>query len=95
MPDEVYEWVVRRDRGRCRWCGTRKDTHAHHVRYLSEANGPGHEPSNLVLLCPLHHNMVHADKKKYQHVLLALIWMRDVEGKEYTVPEMTRYLGEA
>jgi hypothetical protein len=39
--------------------------------------------------------MVHADKKKYQHVLLALIWMRDVEGKEYTVPEMTRYLGEA
>lgn len=71
--------MFRRDRGRCVLCGTTRDIHAHHVRYLSE--GGRHTAANLVLLCGWHHNLggpdcVHSNKKLWQPILLQYLRRR-------------------
>lgn len=57
----------------------------HHIKYLSQG-GPN-EPSNLIALCDQHHRMVHSNKRVWQPILLACIWIHYVEGKFLTIPE--------
>lgn len=42
-------FVIRRDGGRCRWCGSDRDLVADHV--VSYNNGGSHHPRNLQALC--------------------------------------------
>lgn len=78
-----------RDGHVCRWCG-RVGEQVHHVLYRSQG-GPDHA-SNLILLCVEHHGAVHANKRHWQPILLALLWLGYVEQKWLTVPEVERIL---
>lgn len=61
----------------------------HHVHYRSE--GVDHSPHNLVALCVKCHNpIVHANKRKWQPICLAYIWLRDVEGRRLTLREVEK-----
>lgn len=66
VPIETRAAVRERDRGRCRFCGTRTDLHSHHIAYRSE--GVDHSVSNLITLCARHHALVHSDKGRWQPV---------------------------
>lgn len=50
--------VRERDGHRCRVCGSTHELHVHHIRYRSQ--GVDHSPSNLVTLCRVCHEKVHA-----------------------------------
>lgn len=82
--------IRRRDGNRCRWCGVSSWLQVHHVRYRSEG-GPD-APHNLLTLCGDHHAEAHASKRRWQPVLLALLWIGYVEGTWLTVPEVSRRL---
>lgn len=60
----------------------------HHISYRSQG-GPDW-PSNLITLCQVHHMLVHSDKRKYQRVLRATIWMHYVDGSFLRVPEVEK-----
>lgn len=81
----------------CRSCFTTKNLHLHHVVYrgqklrLMEGD---HQRHNLITLCRDCHEKVHSDKKRYQPLLLALIWMRDVMGSNYYTLETIESLVE-
>lgn len=66
--------VLKRDRVRCRFCGT-QSTHLHHIHYRSEHWPDMHSPINLITLCPKHHDVVHSNKRYWQPVLLAALWL--------------------
>lgn len=72
---ETYEKVYKRDRGICRL----KDINCngglelHHIKYRSEAKNLINEPSNCIMLCNLHHRLVHSNKKLWQKKLLNMI----------------------
>ncbi len=92
----VAELYVR-DRARCRFCGTQAKGHSalgrlhkHHVRYRSE--GVDHSLENLILLCEIHHAMVHADKKRWQKVCLVYIWLVSVENRRLYLPAIDRII---
>lgn len=77
------EEVLRRDDYRCRFCGKKENLAVHHVRYKSEvANKQWQdESSNLITLCNEHHlYTIHRDKKRWQKVCLAYIWLKYVDG---------------
>lgn len=86
---DVRQRIRRRDANVCRWCG-RAGEQIHHVVYRSQ--GGADHVSNLVLLCAEHHAMVHSNKRHYQPVLLALLWVGYVEGRWLTGPEIERRL---
>lgn len=74
LPDIPYETrrtVRDRDRGRCRICGVTDGLHLHHIAYRSQ--GGTHDERNLILLCNLHHSLVHTDKARWQPVLFDYI----------------------
>lgn len=74
---ELKRAIRMRDSHRCRFCShssTRLEVH--HIKYLSEG-GPNHE-ANLIALCDEHHRLVHSNKKVWQPVLLACIWIQYV-----------------
>lgn len=72
IPAATRALVLERDRHRCRWCGrTNVRLHLHHIQYRSA--GGDHDPSNLITLCYLHHELVHTDKGKYPPLLLILM----------------------
>lgn len=50
--------VRARDGHRCRVCGSRELVAVHHIRYRSR--GGGHDTGNLVCLCRICHERVHA-----------------------------------
>ncbi len=43
--------------GFCQICGSRKNLHVHHIK--TRGAGGTDDPENLVLLCAIHHDMVH------------------------------------
>lgn len=88
VPTTVRQAVTRRDRGRCRWCGS-PATHLHHINYRSE--GVDHQPHNLITLCVKHHDVVHSNKHVWKPVLLATIWY-SYSGRSVTVPQVHRWL---
>lgn len=91
LPSTVTESVLSRDGHSCRYCGGTQNLAVHHIYYRSEwKNKPWeNERSNLILLCNDHHlNVIHANKKRWQRVCLAYIWLREVEGKLYTLRQI-------
>lgn len=81
--------VRARDGNVCRYCGQRGEQ-VHHILYRSQG-GPDC-PNNLILLCTEHHMLVHSNKRHWQPILLAVLWMGYVQGRWMTVPEAERHL---
>lgn len=79
--------VLARDAFRCRFCGTRDGLHAHHIAYRSE--GHNHSPSNLIMLCAEHHQVVHSDKGRWQPVCMTYI-AEVLAGRARFLPELDR-----
>lgn len=79
--------VLERDRC-CRMCGRRKGLDVHHITYRSE--GVDHQAHNLIVLCHAHHDLVHSNKRRWQPVLRAYIWLLCVEGRRYFVLDVER-----
>lgn len=63
---KVQAEVLERDNNACRFCGTNRDLHLHHIIYRS--SGGTHVSTNLITLCATHHNLVHDNKSKWQPV---------------------------
>ena len=73
IPKAVRDEVFKRFKHKCAYCGRSHGLLApHHIKYRSE--GVDHSLGNLVLLCQEHHAMVHADKKKWQPILMDYIF---------------------
>lgn len=86
-PPGVRAEVLLRDKGRCRFC--LQPSHIqHHIQYRSE--GVDHQRHNLIVLCQAHHDLVHSNKRKWQPLLRAYIWLYYVEGQQLTIPTIER-----
>lgn len=88
VSDELREHVLKGDNYRCRLCGGNKNLALHHVIYRSNKKNKQwqDQSSNLITLCnePCHLSVVHKNKKRFQKLCLAIIWIREVEGDRYT-----------
>lgn len=93
IPVEIRRRVKQRDGLRCRWCSSARDLEVHHITYRS-GGGPD-EDWNLITLCTEHHQKAHSDKRLWQPILRAVIWMHYVEGAVVTVPTAQRLLERA
>jgi 5-methylcytosine-specific restriction endonuclease McrA len=82
--------VLERDQ-RCRYCGTRRNLHVHHINYKSQ--GGSHDPHNLITLCNAHHDLVHTNKGLWQPILRAYIWLLYIEGRRLFLLEVKRIYG--
>jgi hypothetical protein len=83
IPPGVRRTVLLRDRGRCAVPGCRHATFVdvHHVR--SRAEGGGHEPDNLVVLCGAHHRAVHRGALRIEAVVGAGFRFLHADGSPY------------
>lgn len=83
--------IRERDGQVCRFCSKSAFLmEVHHVLYRSEG-GPD-SALNLILLCDEHHRLVHSDKRRWQKVLLAVLWRHYAEAVFTTIPQTRRYL---
>ena len=78
---EIYEEVFKRDKGRCRLCGTTLNLHLHHIdgrgKYLTN------NINNCIILCEhCHLDVVHKNQKKYRPILKEMIKNENNNGKE-------------
>lgn len=94
IPFSVRAQVRRRDHERCRMCGTSDNLQVHHITYRSQ--GGSDDPTNLITLCVYHHNngsgSVHDNKRRWQPVCRAYVWVRYVEGRAPLLRELEREL---
>lgn len=94
LPYKLRVKVKKRDAERCRMCGRPDTLQVHHIAYRSE--GGSDDLANLITLCALHHNegldSVHADKRRWQPICRAYVWIRCVEGRFLLLPEIERRL---
>lgn len=72
VTEETYNKVMKRDKGRCRLCGTSLNLHLHHI------DGRGKDLTNnidnCIILCEnCHLNVVHKNQKKYRPILKKII----------------------
>ena len=88
IPKGLRQEIYRRDRMRCRFCGSPSGGHVHHIAYRSEG-GP-HENWNLVVLCEEHHGIVHSNKDRYQPLLRGVVWAEYVLGRRLTVRQVEK-----
>lgn len=65
--------------------------HCHHITLRSQ--GVDHQEHNLIMLCNECHDRVHRDTRWWQPILRAYVWLRTVENKSLTLPEVERLLG--
>lgn len=77
VTEETYNKVLKRDKGKCRLCGTNKNLHLHHI------NGRGKDLTNninnCIMLCQhCHLEVVHKNQKKYRPILLQIINKEDI-----------------
>jgi 5-methylcytosine-specific restriction endonuclease McrA len=86
------ETVLERDQ-RCRYCGTRRNLHVHHIDYKSQ--GGNNDLHNLIALCVEHHDLVHSDKGLWQPTLRAYIWLLYIEGRRLFLLDIRRIYGRA
>jgi len=97
IPGNCRDTVRRRDRDKCRWCGTTgTDVNAlnlHHVRYRSEG-GPD-TPRNLLTLCFNCHKKTHTNKRKYQPVMVTLLFLYYEQNVEVTVEGSFRWIAKS
>lgn len=74
---ETYNKVLKRDKEKCRLCGTSLNLHLHHI------NGRGKDLTNninnCIMLCQhCHLEVVHKNQKKYRPILLQIINKEDI-----------------
>jgi 5-methylcytosine-specific restriction endonuclease McrA len=81
----VKELVVRGDGG-CGVWGPRQGLHVHHINYRSQ--GVDNQEHNLILLCGTHHASVHSNKRLWQPILRAYIWLYYVECRQLFLLEV-------
>lgn len=67
---EVYQKSSDLFNNCCAICGNNQ-IHLHHIRY--GACGRHTYMGNIIPLCKKHHDLVHSNKKKYQHILIDMI----------------------
>jgi 5-methylcytosine-specific restriction endonuclease McrA len=90
IPVQIRIRIKQRDGFCCRWCG-KPGQEVHHIHYRSE--GGENEDSNLIYLCMVCHAKAHSSKEAYKPLLLATIWLHYMEGRQWSVPAVARYLG--
>jgi hypothetical protein len=100
IPFDVRKSVDERDGRFCRCCGTYAGTarELHHVVYGGSVRGMGgrrvHNVDEIVTLCGLcHHTRVHAQKKRWDDLLLEVI--REWPGFTAMQVERWRTTGQA
>lgn len=93
IPEGVRKAVQVRDGGRCRMCGTSENLHEHHIAYRSE--GGTNDEHNLIVLCAEHHDLVHANKRRWQPVLFAYIQRLYGNGVRASLTSLDRQLNRA
>jgi 5-methylcytosine-specific restriction endonuclease McrA len=88
LSQELRDAVLTKDCFRCRLCGKSNSLAVHHIIYKSEKRNKQwqDQTSNLITLCndPCHLKVVHGDKKRFQPLCLALVWLRETKGDRYT-----------
>jgi len=87
LSEELRNYVLTKDRNRCRLCGKTNSLAVHHVIYRSDKRNKRwqDQASNLITLCiECHIPIIHNNKKRWQKVCLGIIWLREVEGDRYT-----------
>lgn len=84
--------VRNRDGNCCRYCGSPRNLHVHHIEYLSQ--GGANRAINLITLCDEHHAVIHSDKRRYQPLCRGYIWLLYVEGIKATISEVERWAVE-
>lgn len=73
---------------RCRYCGTRRNLHVHHIDYKSQ--GGNNDLHNLIALCVEHHDLVHTNKGLWQPLLRAYIWLLYIESRRLFLLDIKR-----
>lgn len=53
----LCEKIFKRDKYKCRCCGSRNNLQAHHIVYRSKERLDIEE--NLISICPTHHDLIH------------------------------------
>jgi hypothetical protein len=85
------EGILERDHRRCRYCGIRNPD-LHHIEYRSQ--GGSDDPHNQIALCRKHHDLVHSNKRLWQPLLRAYIWLLYMEGRQLFLREVQRLFGQ-
>lgn len=88
LPITVRRRIKRRDDEHCRWCGTSSNLQVHHIEYRSQ--GGTDEDHNLITLCTEHHMAIHSNKRVYQPLCRAYIWLLYVDEMKVTIPYAER-----
>lgn len=77
--EEVYDYVLQRDKFKCVLCDSTKNLHLHHIDGRSKLLT--NDVRNCVMLCQnCHLNVVHKNQKKYRPILKNYI--RRIEDNE-------------
>lgn len=69
---DIYDIVYKRDKGKCRLCGSNQ-IQLHHIIYRSENKDLINEPSNCIMLCERCHRLVHSNKHYWQDKLKEIV----------------------
>jgi 5-methylcytosine-specific restriction endonuclease McrA len=80
VTEKTYNKVFKRDKGKCRLCGTSLNLHLHHIVYRSENKNLINEPTNCIMLCARCHSVVHSNKHYWQPKLKKMINKYESEG---------------
>lgn len=72
VKEEIYNQVFKRDKGKCRLCGS-TNVQLHHIIYRSEDKSLINDPSNCIMLCINCHKLVHSNKHYWQNKLKEMI----------------------
>ena len=84
VTDRTYYKVWNLCNGTCQLCGTRQSLELHHIR--GRGKGLTNNYRNCVMLCTnCHHNIVHANLKKYRPILLKLVKEKYKDGTKEDV----------
>ena len=93
IPDRVRQLVDARDNKTCRVCGQYlgDERALHHIVYGGSDRGFGgrrvHNPDEIVTVCWMWakncHDMVHADKDRFQPLLLAIVKTSGITALQY------------
>lgn len=65
---ETYEYVFKRDGGKCKICGSQRELQLHHV--LGRGRQYTNNTDYCVMLCVRCHEMVHRNNKYWRKTLL-------------------------